>query len=110
MKPLLVVFLLTTLGTAAYGAPRAIPTTPRQFFGQAAHAKMVRFSVRNDSAAPVEVRAEDRVYSVAPKETLALKVAEGTNLFANEAFGPYAKGDVLFHITRSHNGDTLAVR
>jgi hypothetical protein len=74
-----------------------------------AKAKMVKFSVRNDSSAPIKLKAGDDEMSIAPGKTADMKVAQGTQIIALEAQNREA-GSVVATVSDSLSGNTLVVR
>ncbi len=103
------VLVVSSLFTAeaVYAAPVALPLTLHAMFGKT---KMVNFNLRNDSAAPLKVKAGDSVMTIDAGKTLNLKLPAGTSITAEEATSHYAAGAVIAQVSGDLSGVTLAVK
>ena len=90
-----------------YAAPANIDLPVHAIF---AKAQTVKFSVRNDSKAAIELKVGEQVMTLAPGKSLALKVAIGTTVLANASVGNYHAGDVLAQASKEMDDTVLALR
>ena len=70
----------------------------------------VKFSIRNDSGARIEVKIEDKVMSLEPGKLVDLNLPVGTRILANTDTPNHAAGSLIEEVTKSHSGATIAVR
>jgi hypothetical protein len=78
----------------------------------AAHAgeKKVKFSLRNDTGAPLELKIGDRTETLQPQQVLPLKLAPGTRIVTDTATTHHAIGDVITVVSASIPSDaTLSI-
>ncbi len=93
---------------ALLAAPSAFIRVPVQAsFGRP---KMVSFNLRNDSTAPIKLKAGDQKMTVEPGKTIALKLAPGTSVVAEEATANYPAGTVLAVAQPQLSDATLVLR
>ena len=98
-------FLCTS--QAVLAAPSASLHLPvRAKFGAT---KMIKFSVRNDSANPVKFKAGDQEMTIAPGKTASMKLAEGVSLIAEETTPSFAAGAVLAVASSELSGATVVI-
>ena len=90
-----------------YAAPATIDLPVHAIF---AKVQMVKFSVRNDSSAAIELKVGEKIMTLAPGKSLELKLAVGTNVLANASVGNYHAGDVLAQATKELDDTVLALR
>jgi hypothetical protein len=92
---------------AVYAAPTTIHTPVNAIF---AKVKLVKFTLRNDTAAPLKLKAGDNEMTLMPGKTLDLKLASGQQIVAVEASASYAAGAVITTVSDQLDGSTLALR
>ena len=92
---------------AVHASPLALPSTMHAMFGKT---KMVNLNLRNDSAAPLKLKAGDSVVTIDAGKTLNLKLPAGTSITAEEATGNYAAGAVIAQVSGDLNGVTIAIK
>lgn len=72
--------------------------------------KKIKFNLRNDTGAPLELKVGDKVETLKNNETLPLKLPVGTRVTANSDSGRYHTGDVIVEVTASMYSDsTIAI-
>ena len=92
---------------AMYAAPAAIHAPVNAIF---AKGKFVKFTLRNDSAAPLKLKAGDTELTLLPGKPVDVKLTEGQQIVAVEASPNYAAGAVITTVSDQLNGTTLALR
>jgi hypothetical protein len=96
---------------SVYASPLTAVHIPVQAkLGKTAKAKMVSLNLRNDSAAPIKVKAGDNEMTLAPGKLAAVKVAEGATIIAVEATPSFPAGAVLATVSSSLSQATLALK
>jgi hypothetical protein len=70
-----------------------------------------RVTVRlyNSNASAREVRINDRVYTMWPRQVLSIKAPVGTNVYAENAGRLHKKGEILFPIALQLKDKTLSM-
>ena len=102
-----IVILSLAASSKVYAAPASFAVPVHAIF---AKVKLVRVTVRNDSKAPIEMKAGEQVMTLAVGKTLELKLAVGTSILANAPSGNYQTGDVLAQVTTELSDTTLVLR
>ena len=92
---------------AMYAAPAAVHAPVNAIF---AKVKFVKFTLRNDSAAPLKLKAGDTEVTLQPGKTVDVKLTEGQQIVAVETSPNYAAGAVITTVSDQLNGTTLALR
>jgi hypothetical protein len=88
----MVVALSLVASQAVYASPVAFHTPVHANYG---HPKTVSFSVRNDSAQPMKLKAGDQEMTLAPGKTVPMRLAAGVSVLLVEATATTAAGTVL---------------
>ena len=103
------VFVVTSLisSEAVYAAPAAIPVPVHALFSKS---KLVSFSVRNDSAAPLKLKAGESSMTIEPGKTMPMKLAEGTRVTTEEASGSHEAGALIAQVSSQMSGVTLSIK
>ena len=70
----------------------------------------VKFSMRNDSGAPLEVKIEDKIMTLDPGKPVNLELPVGTKIVANTATPNHTAGSLIEQVTKDHAGATIVVR
>ena len=73
-------------------------------------AKLVSFSLRNDSKDPISVKAGDKDLTLEPGKTVAVKLPEGTEIVAMNSTANHAAGSVIAVVSPTLSDNTLALR
>ena len=89
---------------AAMPAPHAPNTASTPAKG-----KLVKFSIRNDSKLPLQLKAGDQQMTIAPGQTAAVKLQVGLQVTTLTETAKLPSGSVLTTVSDSLQGNTLAV-
>lgn len=96
----------TAVRTAVLAAPslRAdhASTTPAKM-------KLIKFSIRNDSKTPLQLKAGDQQMTIAPGQTSAVKLPMGLQVTTVSDTAHLPSGAVLTTVSEALQGNTLAV-
>lgn len=68
--------------------------------------KKIKFNLRNDTGAPLELKIGDKVETLKADQVLPLKLPVGTRVTANADDGRYHAGDVIVEVTDSMYKDS----
>lgn len=71
--------------------------------------KLIRFSIRNDSGAPVVLKAGDQQYTIEAGKSLSMKLQEGTEVVAVNGTAKAAPGTVITKVSSILQNNTLAI-
>ncbi len=107
-----VVAIVTSALLAApvvYAAPLAITSPVHAMFGKS-KTSTVKFTIRNDSGAPMEVKIDDKVMTLDPGKPVDLNLPVGTRIVANTATPNHATGSLIEEVSKEHSGVTIVVR
>jgi hypothetical protein len=74
-----------------------------------AKVSIVKLSLRNDSAADIQLRAGDDTMTLAPGKTLAIKLPAGTRITAAADTSAHRAGDLVVEVASALNGATVAI-
>ena len=92
---------------AVYAAPVAFPSSVHAMFGKT---KMVNFNLRNDTAAPLKLKAGDSSLTIDAGKTLNVKLPAGTSVTTEEATATKPAGTVITEVTGDLSGVTISVK
>jgi hypothetical protein len=67
----------------------------------------INVQVFNRGTAPQDIKMEGQTYTVQPHQSLTIKGAPGTAVYADTAGNGYQKGELLFKLAPSLNGATV---
>jgi len=95
--------------SAVYAAPAAVRTPVNAIYSNT-HGKLVKFSLRNDSSAPLKLMVGDKEMTLAPGKPVAVELAEGQKIVAEETTANSKAGDVLATAFDGLNGATVSIR
>lgn len=90
-----------------YASPVSVHAPVNAFFGAKSNA--IKFTVRNDSASEVKLKAADSEITLAPGKSADMKVPSGTQLIAL-AGTSHEPGSVIATVSDALKGNTLVVR
>lgn len=95
---------------AAQGA-HALPPTPAMHAKDAApaKAKLISFSIRNDSSTELIIKACEQQMTITPGKTMPVKLEKGCQVKTVNETAHLHAGDVLTTVTDYLQGNTLAV-
>jgi hypothetical protein len=108
---LVVAFASTALLAAptVYASPVNIASPVHAMFGKS-KVSTVKFSLRNDSAAPIDVKIDDKVVTLDPGKLVDLNLPVGTRIVANTATPNHAVGSLIEEVNKAHAGATIVIR
>jgi P pilus assembly chaperone PapD len=93
---------------AANAAVNVHPTMHAFFHSN--NQKKIKFTLRNDTGAPLELKIGDKVETLKSEQTLPLKLPVGTRVTANADAGRYHTGDVIVEVTENmYNDSTITL-
>ena len=93
--------------SSAFASTTTIHAPVNAFFG--AKSNLIKFTVRNDSASEVKLKAADSEVTIAPGKSADMKVANGTQVIA-VAGTSHDAGSVIATVSDALKGNTLVVR
>ncbi len=93
--------------TSAFASTTSFHAPVNAFFG--AKSDLVKFTVRNDSATEVKLKAGDSETTIAPGKSADMKLPNGTQVIAL-AGTSHDAGSVLATVSNALKGNTLVVR
>ncbi len=97
--------LLST--SSAFASTASLHAPVNAFFG--AKSDLIKFTVRNDSASEVKLKAGENETTIAPGRTADMKLPNGTQVIAVSGTSHDA-GSVLATVSSALKGNTLVVR
>ena len=103
------VFASQALAQAFASAPATGPNATNSTTAQAPKGKQISFHMRNDSTSPVTVQAGDQQITIAPGKSVALKVAQGTQVTTPSGTLHVAAGGILATVDSNLSGNTLVI-
>ncbi len=92
---------------AVFAAPAAIHSPVHAMF---AKSKLVKFSLRNDGAAPLTLKAGDETITLEAGKTKDVELAVGTRITRQEATGTEQAGTVIAEVSKQLSGTTIALK
>jgi hypothetical protein len=92
---------------AVYAAPASISSPVHAMFSKT---KLVKFSLRNDSNAAIDVKVGDKVVTLAPGKPVDFSLPVGTRILANSATPNHEAGSVIEEVISDHNGAIISIR
>lgn len=108
------IVVAVTLAAVSFVSVEAVPSAGAAVIAVPVHAlsakpKLVKFNLRNDSGAPVKLKAGDESMTINAGKVMSLKLPEGTRLTLEEATTKRPAGDVLAEVSKSLDGNTLVI-
>ncbi len=97
---------LYSAGSVFAASPAA---SPRANSVAPAKGKLISFSIRNDSSAPLLVKAGDQQITIAPGQKMVVKLEKGVQVTTVNDTAHLHAGDVLTTVNEYLQGNTLAV-
>jgi hypothetical protein len=80
--------------------------SPAHAFFHSNGQKKVKFNIRNNTGAPIELKIGDKVETLKADQVLPLKLPVGTRVVANSDSGPYHAGDVIVQVNDNMYSDS----
>jgi hypothetical protein len=108
-NPLAVVVIAATLvaPSAVFAAPSSIHAPVNAMFSKT---KTIKFTLRNDSTSPMELKVGDEVVTLEAGKSLEVKLPAGARVLANSATSLHEQGSVIAEVTDSLNGATVHIK
>jgi hypothetical protein len=100
------VAVCTLCSPALYASPASVLHPVPAFFGKA---KNVQLSLRNATSSDIELRAGDTVMKLEAGKTMRVNLPAGTRVTTNTATAAHPVGDLLFEVSPSLSGATIAI-
>jgi hypothetical protein len=94
---------------AVYAAPASISSPVHAMFSKS-KPSMVKFSIRNDSGAAMEVKIGDKVMTLDPGKPVSLDLPVGTRIIVATATPNHEAGSVIEEVIKDHSGAVIAIR
>ncbi|WP_158941730.1 hypothetical protein [Granulicella sp. S190] len=94
---------------AIYASPVSISSPVHAMFGKT-KTNSVKFNLRNDTAASLEVLIGDKPMTLEPGKLVNVDVPVGTRIVANSATPNHAVGSLIEEVIKEHSGATIAIR
>ncbi len=104
IAPFAVATLLAT--QVLYASPIKVITPVNAMF---ARSKTIKFSIRNASDAPMDLKAGDAVMTVKAGETMTLNLAPGTRIVTNSANSTHPAGTLVLEVSAGFSGSTVTL-
>ncbi len=99
--------LALTASPAVFAAPVSLNLPVHAFL---AKVKNVNISFRNDSGAPLELKAGDNVMKLNTGQTMKVQLPAGTKVLANTATPKLAPGAVVTEVASYLDGATISIK
>jgi len=91
---------------AVYAAPTAVHSPVNAIYSKV---KLVKFSLRNDTSAPLKLKIGSNEVTLLPGKPLDVKVPDGQQIVAVDTTSNYAGGDVIATAAEQLDGTTVAI-
>jgi len=91
---------------AVYAAPTAVHSPVNAIYSKV---KLVKFSLRNDTSAPLKLKIGDNVVTLLPGKPVDVKLADGKQIIAVETTASYDAGSVVAIAAEQLDGTTVAI-
>ena len=101
----LVVLAAALAPCAAFASTIHITPATHAFFGN----KMVKFSIRNQTGAPIELKAGDQTVTLETGKTTQFKLAPGTQVVTSSTSGKREAGTIICQATPDMNDSTIVL-
>jgi len=92
---------------AVYAAPTAVHNPVNAIYVKV---KLIKFTLRNDSSAPLKLKIGSNEVTLLPGKPLDVKVPDGQQIIAVDSTTNYAAGDVVATAADQLDGTTVAIR
>jgi hypothetical protein len=103
-----------TLVAAALALPvqlvfaSAIPDIPKSFVKEA-KGKLVKFSVRNTTSAPLDLQCGDKIVTIAAGQLMEVKLPVGTKVVTSTATTHNASGTVILEVSSAYKDTIVSI-
>jgi hypothetical protein len=102
----LVVLAAALAPCAAVASTLNVTSATHAFFGKN---KVVKFSLRNQTGAPIELKAGDQTVTLESGKTTQFKLAPGTQVVTTTASGKREAGTIICQATPDMNDTTVVL-
>ena len=92
---------------AVYAAPASFASPVHAMF---AKSKLVKFSVRNDGAAPLTLKVGDETVTLDAGKTKDLELPVGTRIMRQDATATQQAGSLVTEVSKQLSGATIALK
>ena len=72
--------------------------------------KTIKFTITNDTSAPMELKAGDQMITVDAKKSTTVNLAEGTRIVCNSASPTHEAGSLIAEVNSQLSGATIHIR
>ncbi len=103
----MVVALSLIAGQAVYASPLAVHSPVHATFG---HPKTISFTMRNDAAQPMKLKAGDQETTIAAGKTISVKLPVGVSVVLVEATATTEAGKVLVTVAPGLQDATVSLK
>jgi hypothetical protein len=94
---------------ATVALPAQIVFAPTALMASTTKQHLVKFAVRNDSAAPLDLQLGDQKVTIAPGKTMDLQLPVGTRITTASETPHTPSGTFIIQITTANNNSTIAI-
>jgi hypothetical protein len=93
--------------SAVFAAPAGIHSPVHAMFSKT---KNIKFTLRNDSSSPMELKVGEEVVTLDAGKSLEVKLPAGARILANSATQTHQAGSVIAEVSDSLNGAIIHVK
>ncbi len=104
-----VVFASLSATTTAFAAGRSGDTPALTYVGFA-KTKGIKLNLRNDSAAPMELKIGDNTLTLDAGKTIQIEVVAGTRIVADTASPAHQAGALIAQISKEMKDSTISIK
>jgi hypothetical protein len=94
---------------AVYAAPASISSPVQAMFGKT-KSNTVKLNLKNESAAPLDVKVGDKVMTLDPGKLVSLNLEVGTRIVSSSDTPNHPVGSLIEEVSKNHNGATIVLR
>jgi hypothetical protein len=93
--------------SAVFAAPAAIHSQVNAMFSKT---KTIKFTIRNDSSSPMELKVGDEVVNLDAGKSLEVKLPVGARILANSATQIHQAGSLIAEVSDRLNGAIIHIK
>jgi hypothetical protein len=93
--------------SVVFASPAGIHSPVNAMFGKT---KTIKFTLRNDSSAPMELKVGEEIVTLDAGKSLEVKLPSGARILANSATQIHQAGTVIAEVTDSLSGAVVHVK
>jgi hypothetical protein len=94
---------------AVYAAPANISSPVHAMFGKT-KSNTVKLNLKNESAAPLDVKVGDKVMTLDPGKVVSLNLEVGTRIVSESNTPNHPEGSLIEQVIKGHDGATIVIR